>query len=265
MCITVEKAHFDQLAIRIKQTVADLVAIAPSRRSEFLLELDPGYAEAAIVFRDFPKAHGNIISAAVGVALDGHIGGISKCEKTFTFLSGAKVSVDNFFMTSRGQIFLFETKRDFKQVRKDNQRNAARNLYDVAKLLETQAVRTTGRKLRHPIERVFFSYIHERSPRRAPVHLNIGTNQAALTISMKVFGRQEMNQLIGPCFGRFINSFDDFFGRQIGEMTHGLRLRHDREVTKNPLYEDRVSDTDFAIHFGADDCPAAPTESDVLE
>ena len=74
-----------------------------------------------------------------------------------------------------------------------------------------------------------------------------------------------MNQLIGACFGRFIDSFDDFVGRQIGEMTGGLRLRHDREVPKNPLYEDRVANTDLAIHFGADDCQAAPTESDVLE
>ena len=155
MCITVEKAHFDQLAIRINETVAGLVTSAPSRGSEFLLELDLGYAEAAIVFRDFPKAHGNIIRDAVGVALKGHIGGISECEKKFKFLSGASVWIDNFFMTSRGQIFLFETKRDFGNVRVDLRRSAARSLYDVAELLEAQTVRVTGRRLRHPFN-VYF-------------------------------------------------------------------------------------------------------------
>jgi hypothetical protein len=261
MCITVEKAHFDQLAKRIRKTVADLVAKAPSRACEFLLELDPAYVVPAVVFRDFPKPHGNIISDAVGVALKSHTGGISESEKKFKFLSGAKVSVDNFFVTSRGQIFLFETKRDFGNVRVDLQRSAARNLYDVADNLAKQTVRVTGRKLRHPIKRVFFSYIDKQSPRK-PVSLNIGSNQTPHIITMEVLGRQEMNQLIGTCFGRFIDSFDDFLGRQIGELAPGLHLRHDREIAQNPLYEDRVADIDFA--FGADDCQAAPKEGDVL-
>src|SRR4051794_22069517 len=123
MCITVEKTHLKLLAKKLNGVVAELRREAPTRATEFLLSVDPGYAEATIIFRDFPKRHGNIISAAVKLALDGHVGGLSQSEKNFTFLSGAKVAVDNFFLSSTGRIYLFETRRDFSKVRLDAQKS----------------------------------------------------------------------------------------------------------------------------------------------
>jgi hypothetical protein len=102
MCITVEQAHITALSTEFRSTINRLKADVPNRAKDFILELDPAIAPSAIIFRDFPKHHGNLIQRAVGIALGSHIGGYSATEKRFTFLSGFKIIIDNFFVHSSG-------------------------------------------------------------------------------------------------------------------------------------------------------------------
>jgi hypothetical protein len=264
MCIAVERAHFDQLALDIRGKILKLRRSATQRGSEFLLTLEPGYAEAAIVFRDFPKAHGNIIQLAVGVALAGHVGGRSETEKRFKFLSGASVSVDNFFLARTGKIYLFETKRNIAQVRDAVRIEAARNLKDVAAGIEAFVTANTGRKLRHPIECAFFSYVHDEAPFSDPIRLNVGSPAAPSYVEMPVYGRGEMNALIGDCFGMFLDSFDDFIGQEIGQNIRGIRLRDGKQLDANPLRRGLLEgDDEGVVLIGTGGCEAA-LENDIL-
>lgn len=262
MCIAVERAHFEQLIRDIREKISILRRSAPERGSEFLLSLEPSYAEAAIVFRDFPKAHGNIIQKAVGMALAGHVGGLSKTEVRFSFLSGVTVSVDNFFLSARGKIYLFETKRDIANVRDALRVEATRNLKAVAAGIELFVWATTGRTLRHPIECAFFSYVDEEAPR--PIRLNVGSPAAPSYVNMPVYGRTEMNALIGDCFGMFLDCFDDFLGQEVGQNIPGVRLRDEKQLDANPLRRGVLGSTDEdSIVFGSAGCES-PSEDDVL-
>jgi hypothetical protein len=264
VCISVEQAHFDQLARHAREKILELRRSATERGQEFLLSLQPGYAEAAIVFRDFPKVHGNIIQKAVGLALSGHVGGRSETEKRFKFLSGISVSVDNFFLARTGKIYLFETKRDIRNVRVDMREVAARNLKDVAAGIELFVATKTGRKLRYPIELAFFSYVHPKSPFANQIRLNVGSSAAPLYVTMPVYGRIEMNDLIGDCFGIFLDSFDDFRGQEIGQNIQGVQLPEEKPVGANPLHMGSSEAEDGGVVLiGTGDCEA-PSENDIL-
>jgi hypothetical protein len=98
MCINVERAHIEALQETLDASIRTLKKNAADRSRDFLLQLDPAYATPTIIFRDFPKSHGNILQKAVGIALNSHVGGYTKTEMRFDFLSGCAVSVDNFFL-----------------------------------------------------------------------------------------------------------------------------------------------------------------------
>src|SRR5262249_32557315 len=129
MCLWVEKAHVLELVRSVNAALSELRKAAPNRAHDLLFDLPPAAIEPAIIFRDFPKRHGNIIQRAVGIALQNHPGGYEATSATFNFLSGLDVQVDNFFMAADGQIYLFETKRDQGNIREEGV--AARNLWDV--------------------------------------------------------------------------------------------------------------------------------------
>ena len=76
-------------------------------KSDPFLALHPAHAQELIFYRDFPKRHGNLINAALCIALKSHPGGLSLIESRFSFLSGCDVSVDNFFVDQTGKIRLF--------------------------------------------------------------------------------------------------------------------------------------------------------------
>lgn len=69
MCLWVEKAHHQELIQNVRETLSELRDLAPERARDMLFDLPPRIAAAAIIFRDFPKRHGNIIEKAVGIAL----------------------------------------------------------------------------------------------------------------------------------------------------------------------------------------------------
>ena len=60
MCLWVEKAHLRELVSSANESVEAIRFKSSERAKDFLLQLPPGVAEAAIIFRDFPKRHGNI-------------------------------------------------------------------------------------------------------------------------------------------------------------------------------------------------------------
>jgi hypothetical protein len=59
----VEKAHVRELIKRVEATVEatldDLRELAPERSHDLLFDLPPAAVVPAIIFRDFPKRHGN--------------------------------------------------------------------------------------------------------------------------------------------------------------------------------------------------------------
>jgi len=261
MCITVEKAHIAELAKRFQSSIEKLIADAPNRAQDFILELDSAIAAPAIVFRDFPKLHGNIVQDAVGVALQSHVGGYSETDKTFKFLSSLNVSIDNFFLHSSGQIYLFETKRDMGQVRRDAAETSARKLTEVASAIAQTVKSRTGKSLRYPIKCAFFSFIDDHSSK--VLTCNIASLGAPSTVKVPVYGRAEMNNLIGNCFGLYITSFDDLVGRLVSESMPHLYRRQEKVVADNPLF-DILNSPSGRIVLGEDECKQA-TEEMVLE
>jgi hypothetical protein len=224
MCLWVERAHVQELIRSVHETLSTLRDLAPERAQDMLFDLPPRIAAAAIIFRDFPKRHGNIIQRAVGIALENHPGGISQTAARFSFLSGLQVEVDNFFMTRNGQMHLFETKRDYDNVREAGV--AGRALWDVKQAIEAAVCTETGRSLRHPIKISYFSYANENfdgQPR--PHKVNIGSQSAPQWISMPIYSREDMNNLIGPCFGEYLRMIDIEIGRVIAEIAPELRAQ----------------------------------------
>jgi hypothetical protein len=237
--MTIEKAHIAALSEEFRFSIESLVLKAPNRAKDFILELDPSVAAPAIIFRDFPKLHGNIIQRAVGMALNGHIGGLSETEKKFKFLTSV-VSVDNFFLHSSGQIYLFETKRDMRQVRDDAANASARKLGNVADAISANAKSQTGRNLRHPIICAFFSFV---DPGVSYVKkCEIGSPSAPNGVSMTVFGRTGMNKLIGKCFGQFIDYFDSMVGGIVSDCIPAIITRPERKILDNPLLRPCVAE-----------------------
>jgi hypothetical protein len=254
MCITVEKAHISSLAKTFQSSIERLIADAPNRAKDFILELEPKIAPAAIVFRDFPKLHGNIVQNAVGVALSSHKGGYSETEKKFQFLSSPTISVDNFFLHSSGQIYLFETKRNMQTVRQDAAEASARKLDHVATDISTRVKTRTGRPLRHAIRCIFFSFVDEHSP--GELACNVGSGFAPKTINMPIYGRAEMNGLIGECFGQYIANFDDMIARLVSEKIPELCRKREKALSDNPLY-DLLHGGEKEISMGGDECKQA--------
>ncbi|BDV37537.1 hypothetical protein DSM21852_07900 [Methylocystis bryophila] len=196
------------------------------------------------------------------MALAGHVGGLSKTEARFSFLSGVSVSVDNFFLSATGKIYLFETKRDIANVRDALKVEATRNMKEVAAGLESYVTAKTGRLLRHPIECAFFSYVDDEAPR--PIRLNVGSPTAPSYVDMPVYGRTEMNALIGDCFGMFLDCFDDFVGQEVGQNIPGVRLRGEKQLDVNPLRRGVLGSTDEGIiFFGSAGC-VSPSADDIL-
>ncbi|WP_426613276.1 hypothetical protein [Bradyrhizobium sp. McL0616] len=283
MCISVERAHIETLIETLEASITTLKHSASERSQEFLLQLDPTYAQPAIIFRDFPKTHGNIVQRALGIALNSHIGGYTKTEMRFGFLSGSKVSIDNFFLHSSGQIYLIETKRDMSNVRLDAAEASGRKLYDVARTIEADVERLAGRPLRYPVKCIFFSYVD--ADKSSTIKLNIGTPSLPQSVEMPVFGRAQINELVGDCLGQFIAYFDDLVGGVISKEIPGLSLRTDKQTSDNPLrfetsvanipesvppehtgepvYESLKIESGKIIKIGDDECEAASKE-DVL-
>ena len=234
MCLHVERAHLIELRSNALKALNDLKAAAAYRgQKDFFLHLSGATAEAAIVFRDFPKRHGLIIQKAVGLALLGHAGGYVETSKRFSFLSGMKVEIDNFFVHSSGQIYLIETKRDYDSTQKDGY--TGRSLYDAASHIEQHIRKTTGRALRHPIICAFFSYIHAEFKYPKHARVNIGTKSHPDMKRPQVFSRADMNALIGPCFGIFIEQVDDLVAQVARELMPDLVLQTDLLLSRNPL------------------------------
>jgi hypothetical protein len=224
MCLWVEMAHHQQLIQNVRETLSELRDLAPERARDMLFDLPPRIAAAAIIFRDFPKRHGNIIQRAVGIALEHHPGGIAQTAARFKFLSGLHVEIDNFFMTRRGQIHLFETKRDYNNVREEGV--AGRNLSVVKRAIEATVLAQTGKKLRYPIGISYFSYADEKfdgKPR--PHRVNIGSQSTPQWLTMPIYSREDMSNLIGPCFGEYLRMVDIEIGTAIAEVAPDLRAQ----------------------------------------
>ena len=232
-----------------------------------MLTLNPAIAEAAIIFRDFPKAHGGIIQKAVGVALSGHYGGYAETSKRFGFLSGLNVEIDNFFMDRNGKIYLIETKRQHDNVREEGV--AARNLFPVAdqiidparviwvpaaskprqprgwksgpmqdhpgRINNREVRNRTRRRLRYPIECCYFSCVDQSFLVARNANINMGTQAAPMFVTMPVYAREDLNRIIGNCFGNYLELVDDFIGRTIAEAVPELSIRVERQVEQNPL------------------------------
>jgi hypothetical protein len=253
MCITVERAHIEQLRQSINASITKILDDVSERSEEFLLKLKPPAASAAIVFRDFPKAHGLIIQRAVGIALDSHVGGYSETEKRFKFLSGCQVKIDNFFLHNSGQIHLIETKRDMATVRKSAAEVAGRTLHEVAMEIERHVRNATGKRLRHKIRCAFFSYVDEN--RNEEISINVGTNSKPRKVGFPIYGRRQINELVGQCLGEFITYFDDMVGREISNRVQGIALRPDKKLSDNPLI-DRNSGKSTIRFGGSESAPA---------
>jgi hypothetical protein len=73
MCFWVEKAEVRKLIGGVRTRLERLRKIP--RASDLLFDLPQAVILPAIVFRDFPKSHGNIIQEAVDLALRSHPGG----------------------------------------------------------------------------------------------------------------------------------------------------------------------------------------------
>ncbi|KGT79199.1 hypothetical protein MA20_17885 [Bradyrhizobium japonicum] len=233
MCLWVEKAHVKQLINSVEATLERLRKAAPQRAHDLLFDLPAAVVEPAIIFRDFPKAHGNIIQKAVGIALQHHPGGYEQTSLSFSFLSGLKVEIDNFFMASDGQIYLFETKRDQGNIREEGV--AGRNLWDVKNLIEAEVLDRTGRPLRRPVKLAYFSYADESfggAPK--PNQANIASKAQPSLVDLPIYSREDMNRLIGPCFGRFLQvvdrAIDLAISKAVPEMTNKRRLGETAQV-----------------------------------
>ena len=255
MCITIEATHFQQLRRDVHKKIAKLRQEAKGRSKDFLLSLDPLIAEAAIIFRDFPKVHGALIQSAVGTALEGHEGGYSETAKRFSFLSGLTTEVDNFFMDRRGAIFLIETKRSYGNVREDGV--AARNLFPVADFISKSVIERTGRPLRYDVQCCYFSYADELPLEKRQVKINIGTKNSPRMVFMPVLSRSEMNDMIGSCFGEYLRLFDDLVGRAVSIAAPEVFVREERRVENNFLVA--VTQTQGLIRVGGE-TPSYPRE-----
>lgn len=261
MCLHVERAHVERLKATISFAFADLKANAPqTANNDFLLRLSPSVAVPSIVYRDFPKRHGNIIQEAVGIALASHRGGYSAVSKRFHFLSGLQVSIDNFFLSSSGQIFLIETKRNHENIRE--QGTAARILKDVSEKIQVDVYRRTKRRLQHKIECAYFSYASERFVVPKVVDVNIASPSAPVFFPMPVYSRQDLNALIGPCFGQFLTLVDDLVGRIAHDICPEITLNPDRAVSENMLLT--KDDTAELLLLGGEPTGPGPTEDDIL-
>jgi hypothetical protein len=268
MCLWVERAHLRELAARVEKAIDEIRQEVELRSVEYLLQLPSRIAEPAIIFRDFPKKHGNIIQRAVGIALANHVGGYTRTSARFRFLSGLSVEVDNFFMASNGQIYLFETKRDHSQIREEGV--AGRKLASVKNRIENELA---GRhvRLKHPIQICYFSYFDGTfggAPKANKV--DIGSTAAPNEIDMPVYSREDMNKLIGPCFGRYLRSVDRLIGEVITANVPDLAIVSQRaemradDVNVDLAHVIQPTGGNEFIKFG--DAPQAPsvTEEQVL-
>ena len=180
-------------------------------------------------FETFPRSTANIIQRAVGIALAHHPGGYIATSATFDFLSGLGVEVDNFFMDSGGQIYLFETKRDQGNIREEGV--AGRNLWDVKMLIEDEVRKRMRRSLRYPIKLAYFSYADESFGLEPKPHqANLTSKAKPSFVDMPIYARRDMNQLIGPCFGLFLQivdrAIDTAISRAVPAMTNKARLQN---------------------------------------
>lgn len=233
MCLWIERAHVRELRKNVTKTLERLRKAAPDRAHDLLFDLPPAVAPVAIIFRDFPKSHGNIIQNAVGIALGHHPGGYTLTSANFKFLSGLAVQVDNFFMAADGQIYLFETKRDQGNIREEGV--AGRNLWDVKTLIEDVVRTKTGRELRHPIKLAYFSYADKSFGHGPKGHeANISSKAKPIMVDMPIYSREDMNNLIGHCFGQFLSVIDRLVDTAISnavpEMTNQARLADTSDV-----------------------------------
>ncbi|WP_336485672.1 hypothetical protein [Methylobacterium nigriterrae] len=268
MCFWVEKAHLQELIRSVSSRVDELRLGAPAKSKDFLIELHGRTAEAAIIFRDLPKVHGNVIQRAVGIALENHPGGYSESSKDFTFLSGLRVQVDNFFLSSKGQIFLFETKRQHGTIREDGV--AGRALWATKRMIEQKVARETGRRLAHEIVVAYFSYIDASfggKPKAKSV--NIGTASAPKIISMPVYSREEMNNIIGPCFGEYLNRVDLTIAEAVAAGVPELMVSTDRRRGSEApgafeLFEVEPDERNGRILIGDDPMPRRLKVDDIL-
>jgi hypothetical protein len=236
MCLWVERAHLRTLLSGVRAQLREIREAASERATDLLFQLPSAMAEPAIIFRDFPKRHGNIIQKAVGIALQNHAGGFTQTSARFPFLSGLTVEVDNFFMNSNGAIYLFETKRDQKNVREEGV--AGRNLSATKDLIEHAVLARTGKRLRHPIQIAYFSYIDEKfdgAPR--DLNVNIGSKAAPQIIKMPIYSREDMNNLIGPCFGQYLRVVDREIDKAIAEQAPELTNLRSLHVSPEISFE----------------------------
>src|SRR5262249_23700239 len=62
------------------------------------------------------------------------------------------------------------------------------------------------------------------------------------SVEMPVFGRAQINELVGDCLGQFIAYFDDLVGGVISEQIPGLSLRTEKKTSDNQLrFENSVA------------------------
>jgi len=210
MCLHIEKSHIKLLKYKVLRSVKDLQVSANALSDPFLGH--PRYARDIVVYRDFPKRHGNLIQDAVAIALASHPGGISALRKRFPVLSGITVEVDNLFVASNGQIFLFETKRQFDTVRDKGE--PISKLIEVEKILIAEIKKVIGNSARPSITCAYFDYFSDRNPPRIE-SLDIRRGKTFRKEDVRVFSRAEMNALIGPCFGAWLKEFDAYVGHNL--------------------------------------------------
>jgi len=265
MCLWIEKSHLRELVDSVDTALNELREAAPSRAHDLLFDLPPVATLPAIIFRDFPKRHGNIIQRAVGIALQNHPGGYVQTSASFAFFSGLQVEVDNFFMAANGQIYLFETKRDQGNIREEGV--AGRNLSDVKTLIEAEVRRRTGRSLRNPIKLAYFSYADASFPAPKPLQVNVGSRARPQFVDMPIYSRRDMNALIGPCFGRYLHVVDRLIdtaiSKAVPEMTNKQRLAESAQ--EEPLVTELLDATgDGPLKIGEPPEPRQLTENEVL-
>jgi hypothetical protein len=266
MYLWVEKAHVRELIKRVEATLDDLRELAPERSHDLLFDLPPAAVVPAIIFRDFPKRHGNIIQDAVGIALSHHPGGYEVTSAKFKFLSGFAVDVDNFFMAADGQIYLFETKRDQANIREEGA--PGRNLGDVKALIEQEVHTRTGRPLRLPIKLAYFSYANESFGGKPKANqANITSKAKPTLVDMPIYSREDMNRLIGPCFGKFLEIVDRVVDTAISEavpeMTNQSRLVETSDV--DSIVRTLMNgDQSGRLQIGDPPSPRSLTDDDVL-
>jgi hypothetical protein len=160
----------------------------------------------------------------------------------------------------------FETKRDQRKVREEGV--AGRNLWVTKQLIEREVQQRTGRPLRYDIQLYYFSYADESfggAPR--PYKVNIGSKADPNWINMPIYSREDMNNLIGPCFGRYIHIIDRLIDTAISEavpeMTNQSRLERTEYIQSSAL-EVMEPGQDGHIRVGAPPDRRSLTHDDIL-